>query len=595
MTRSVQTKLVLILVILTVAMMTAVGTIMVGRVSSFYNDDFEKQLSGFFDEATVAELTAAASGDNAPQAMSDILAANVGRLGIDSYRNYHILAEDGSYLAGSNDILGAALDKSDNMIRAMTGEIGNSTDFPSEYMDYALPITDESGTVQYIVYVKDTKDEMRDLNWVLISMIVETLFLGMLFAVLLSFFLAKTITNPIESITTGAKKISDGDFSYHIKVRSKDEIGTLSETFNSMANVLKTTLDEMDGERNKLKTVFLYLTDGVAAFDPNGTLLHYNRTAEEMLGEHWTEGESTYGEVFEQIDIADTFEAARPLADGKYLIVERRVGDKMLRLHIAPFHIRGEAQEDDSGVIVVIHDITEQERLDSSRREFIANVSHELRTPLTNIKSYTETVLDDPEIPRDMTERFLRIVDNETDRMIRIVKDLTVLSRLDNHRVDWHFEKFSAAEMIERVYDSMRIEAKKHNQEFVRNIDEQVGEMYGDREKIEQVLINIVANAVKYTPDGGRVEIDVAVHRKYIYIKVSDNGIGIPKKDLPRVFERFYRVDKARSREMGGTGLGLAIAKEIVEAHKGKIAVTSKVDEGTQVLVKLPLQVDQSE
>lgn len=589
MTRSVQTKLVLILVILTVVTMLTVGTIMVNRVAYFYNNDFEKQISAFFDDNIISELTGAAKNADAPAKMSKILEAYSGVLGIDTYRNYYILSETGSYLAGSNTMLGSVLDKSENMILAMSGKMGNGSDFPSEYMDYALPITVDD-EVQYIVYLKDTKEEMHDLNWILISIIVETLFLGLLVAVMLSFALSKTITNPIENITTGAKKISDGDFSYHIAVRSKDEIGTLSETFNSMASVLKSTLDDIDGERNKLKTIFLYLTDGVAAFDREAKLLHFNRTAEQMLGAKWQEGENTFQDVFEQIEIADTFEAAKTLQGGKYLILERSINEKVLRLHIASFQIGTGEQSESSGVIVVIHDITEQQQLEKARREFIANVSHELRTPLTNIKSYTETVLDDKEISREMTEKFLHIVEGETDRMIRIVKDLTVLSRLDNNKMDWNKETFSAAELVERICDSMALEAKGRGQVLTKTIDPSVDKMTGDRAKIEQVLINVVSNAIKYTPDGGKVEVDATVHRGKIYIKVSDSGIGIAKKDLKRVFERFYRVDKARSREMGGTGLGLAIAKEIVEAHHGKIAITSDEGKGTQVIIQLPLE-----
>lgn len=585
MTKSVQTKLVLILVLLIVATMLIVGAVMVNRVSTFYDNDFEKQMSSFFDEQLV-ELENAAQGEDGADRIYDMLRAYFSRLGLDSYRTLYILSAEGSVLKSSNPTLGTSVEHSENIINVMRGEAGTSTNFGSEYMDFAEPITVD-GALRYIVYVKDTKEEMQDLNWVLISIIVETLFLGMLVAVVLSFLLAKTITNPIENITKSALKVAAGDFSGHIKVHSKDEIGTLSETFNNMADVLKNTLDDIDGEREKLKTIFLYLTDGVVAFDNKGRLLHINRTAEMMLGESWEGSECTFEDVFQSIGIIDTFAAASKLRGGKYIIVDRKIGEKHLMFHIAPF-VAQEGKKDAQGVIVVIHDITEQQKLDRARREFIANVSHELRTPLTNIKSYSETVLDDKDISRETTEHFLQIVVNETDRMIRIVKDLMQLSKLDNNKAEWKFSDFAVAEMLQRVYDSMIIQTRNKKQHLEMKIDPELGQMRGDREKLEQVLINIVSNANKYTREGGRIDVQATQAEDQIYFKISDNGIGIPERELPRIFERFYRVDKARSRAMGGTGLGLAIAKEIVEAHGGKIGITSIENRGTEVIVQLP-------
>ncbi len=593
MTKSVQARLVLIMVILIVATMIIVGTVLVNRVSGFYNDDFEKQVSTFFDGDLINEIQTAADERN-PEQIATVLEAHTGVLGIDSYRNYYVLSAEGEYLAGSSTVLGNQLQISDNIIRAMAGERGGEISSDGEFMDFALPISVED-KLEYIVYIKDTKEEIRDLNWVLISIIVETLFLGMFIAVALSFLLARTITNPIENITSGAAKIAGGDLSVKLKVGSKDEIGTLSETFNVMAGQLKNNLEEIEGERNKLRTIFLYLTDGVAAFDRDGILVTQNRAAEEMLGGRWAEGESSYSEVFAGAGISDTFEKARTLQGNKYIIAEQRIGDKDFRFHIAPFKLGDEKSSDTTGgVIVVINDITEQQRLEQSRREFIANVSHELRTPLTNIKSYSETVLEDEDIDRPTTEKFLKIVVGESDRMIRIVKDLMSLSRLDNNKVDFKFEPYSMPELIEKTKAAMTIEAQKRNQTLTSSVDDKLVTVIGDREKIEQVLINIVSNAIKYTPDGGRVDIDAALHRGSAYIKVSDTGVGIPKKDITKVFERFYRVDKARSREMGGTGLGLAIAKEIVEAHKGRIAITSRINEGTEVIIQLPVDPRES-
>ena len=246
--------------------------------------------------------------------------------------------------------------------------------------------------------------------------------------------------------------------------------------------------------------------------------------------------------------------------------------------------------ENERGIIAVIHDITEQRKLDEARREFIANVSHELRTPLTNVKSYTETLIDAAgELPTDTEVKFLSVIAGETDRMTRIVKDLLTLSKLDCGKMDLHFHRFSMQHMVESVYNAMVLEAGNNGLELTLNIQGKMPDMNGDRERLEQVVINILSNAVKYTPSGGHIVLSAARRDEgHVMIRVKDDGMGIPKDDIPRLFERFYRVDKARSRAKGGSGLGLAIAKEMVEAHRGTIYLESQLDEGTTVTVVLP-------
>nr|WP_283243687.1 ATP-binding protein [Feifania hominis] len=422
----------------------------------------------------------------------------------------------------------------------------------------------------------------------MVVIIIETLFVGLIIALILSVFLAKTITNPIENITYGASKIAAGDFSYQLPVKSSDEIGTLTRTFNNMAGVLKDTLEDIDRERNKLKTTLLYLSDGVTAFDREGVLIHINKAALAMLGQDWRESESTFGEVFAALPEAD-FEKVRQTENFTTLF---EIGQKKLRVNFAPFDAspaEGDSAQMAGGVVAIIHDVTEEQRLEQSRRDFIANVSHELRTPLANIKGYTETVLDTPDLTGEERERFLSVVTGEADRMARIVKDLLVLSRLDSNKMDLHFVPFSMEASLRKVYEAMLIDARKHAVELTLEIDHSVSEVVGDCERIEQVLVNIISNAVKYTPEGGAVRVEAEQSADAVFVKVTDNGIGIPKEDLPHVFERFYRVDKARSRAAGGTGLGLAIAKEMVEAHGGSIDIKSRLGEGTEVFLTFPV------
>jgi len=246
-----------------------------------------------------------------------------------------------------------------------------------------------------------------------------------------------------------------------------------------------------------------------------------------------------------------------------------------------------------------LHDVTESFELDKSRREFIATVSHELGTPLTGIKGATETIVANPDMPNDVKNHFLNMVISESDRMTHIVHDLLVLSRLDNNRMKWGASSFSITELIEKCCLVLSTQAESNGQmlSFIKN-DEQLPEIIADREKTEQVLINIVQNAIKYTQNGGSIFIAADFRHisgvegladgKYFKVSVTDNGMGIPEEDIPHIFERFYRVEKARNSDKGGTGLGLAIAREIVQAHGGNIQIHSKLHEGTTVDIYLP-------
>jgi len=327
------------------------------------------------------------------------------------------------------------------------------------------------------------------------------------------------------------------------------------------------------------------MTDGVVAFDENGMLLHINKTASEMLGKEYVENQSTFDDMFLNIS-SESFNSIRSHVDKTTIIKELSVNNKILRCDFARYS-SGLTQQS-SGVIVVMHDITEQQKIEASRKEFIANVSHELRTPLTNVKSYTETVLENAELDPEIRNKFLNVVINEADRMIRIVKDLLILSKLDNKKMDLKIESFSVRGVINSAYEAMLIEAKRRSQEMELKVHDNIPEIQGDRQRIEQVFINIISNAIKYTPDKGKIKIEAKPDKEYVIVSITDTGIGIPKEDLPRIFERFYRVDKARSREMGGTGLGLSIAKEIVEEHGGDISISSVFKKGTTVTIRLP-------
>ena len=235
--------------------------------------------------------------------------------------------------------------------------------------------------------------------------------------------------------------------------------------------------------------------------------------------------------------------------------------------------------------------MTEQAKLDDMRKEFVANVSHELKTPLTSIKTYSETMIEQ-DLDEESKNKFMKVILSEANRMTRLVSDLLQLTKFDYKKVAWNKINFDITELTKQVCEKHKIQAEKKEQILECYITSNVPEVYGDRDGIERVITNIVTNSIKYTPEKGNIKVYVGAVYDDAYIKIIDNGIGIPKEDLPRVFERFYRVDKARSREMGGTGLGLPIAKEIIEANGGSIDMKSDVGKGTEVVIKVPLKKD---
>ncbi len=575
--RSLQMKLVLVLVLLIVSVMSIAGTFMINQVSVYYFDDFTEQMNSVFNAEVFAMLKTEAQAENGAERLNTAVEAYSSAMRISSYRNYYILdGETGKTLFGSND---DQVVRTPAIISALSGRIGQEKRISSGYIDRANPIVVDD-EVKYIVYVKDTKQDQQSLTASMFKIILRTVMFALLIAVFLSFIFAKTITIPIENITKGAKRLSMGELDTSLDVQSNDEIGTLTETFNDMASALNSTLAKVEGERNKLDTMFLYMTDGVTAFARDGSLIHHNPAAAEMLGFD-PKTHKSYAEIFKDSDI--DFDSLLSMEES---FEERNLcaGEKTLKVSFALFG--NEAEE--RGVIAIIHDFTEQQKLENSRREFVANVSHELRTPLTNVKSYTETLAESPDAPDEMKAQFYSVILNETDRMTRIVKDLLTLSRLDSAKMDWKNENFSLKKSVENAYRAMEMEARRNGHKLTMSVDAALADFYGDRERIEQVFINLLSNAVKYTPEGGKIDFSAESYDKFIKITVKDNGIGIPEKDMPRLFERFYRVDKARSREMGGTGLGLAIAKEIIEHYGGEIRLESKYGHGTTVSVILP-------
>ena len=577
--RSLRTKMVMIMVLLILALMTVVGSFLINGVGNYYIEEFYNQMMQTFSQDFILQLQEqAAEPENGAARMKQMLMAQ-SNLGIDlSQRNVYILDAEGRVLDSSNQQ--STISVTGNVLEAMNGKVGQTGSIASDIMDLAVPI--DGGEEDYIVYILDNKASVDDLTGRVFSIILRSLALGLAICVILAFLLAQILITPIRALTLGTRQVAAGDFSQKLEVTSRDEIGTLTRNFNHMSQVLQNTISEVENERNKLSTLFLHMTDGVVAFGPSGTVIHSNPAATRMLSRSM-DPTATFEEI---VGEETPFSKLLSLKRSEYLECQKRVGERELELMMAPFS----SDQNVGGALVVIHDVTEQRKSEQTRREFIANVSHELRTPLTNVKSYAETIISAGEdLPPELRENFLGVIVSEADRMTRIVKDLLTLSKFDYGKMEMNISRFSFAESLKNVHKAAALNAQGHGHAFELECPEDLPCVDGDQERIEQVIMNIVSNAIKYTADGGKIVMAAGVTGKNVFVKVSDNGVGIPEKDLPNLFERFYRVDKARSRATGGTGLGLSIAKEILNQHKGDIRIESVYGEGTDVTITLPI------
>jgi len=558
--------------------MAVVGSFLVARiVQQFYLDQFtETMQKAFIHNEFVTALKAEVAADD-PQEIKEVLRLYSGVLGtIDlTQRNFYILdAQTGAYIAGSDDERGPNLELSTNIVTALSGEIGEAIQLSGRFMDCAVPIT--SGGNTFIIYIRDEKTGLSEQMYDIFTIIIEALMIGLIIAILLAFALSKTMTTPIENLTKSAQMVAAGNFLEPLPVHSNDEIGELTRTFNDMSAILRDTLDAVGNERDKLGTLFLHMNDGVAAFSRSGMILHMNPAAEDLLDVRF----------LDTLMFDDLFEGIIALNEVQSETITRSVEKNGLKLNMSFAVYGGTITE--GGVMALIYDVTEQARLDQMRREFVSSVSHELRTPLTNVKSYAETLCNPVDLDTDVIAKFSSVIVGEADRMTRIVSDLFTLSRFDYGQMDWHMSIVSAADLLKGAFEAMRLEALHHGQKLSMDMPLSLPELYADRERLAQVFINILSNAIKYTPDGGDIDMRVWVENdKYLVVTVTDTGIGIPKSDIARVFDRFYRVDKARSRASGGTGLGLSIAREIVQHHNGDIEIKSVLNKGTTITVRL--------
>jgi len=604
MFRSIQIKLILMVLLLILIAVQLIGVYFISTmknslISSFTNN-LNTQANLFTAFLSTPNQAADDKMENTQAATAAMLSTLVGNFFSNSGAEIQVLDAGGRVIATSKPSQQSYIGRKNTSLlvsRALQGVRDNEEEIIDEDNTrnkvIAKPVINNGkivGAIYIVAPMKELYETMEGINRIFVSATLIALGLTAVLGVLL----AGTITSPIKALTRQATAVAEGRFNERVPVFGKDEIGQLSMAFNDMTDRLSDALSINEEEKEKLASILSNMSDGVLATDELGRVIVTNRRARGMLGIQELPEGITLSEALgiEKGPIAETLEGKQ-----SSLLLRRELDDHeeepVFRVTLTPIRRRDKGV---AGAIAVLQDVTEMEKLEQSRREFVANVSHELRTPLTTIKSYAEALGDGALDEPPLADRFVGVIRSETERMIRLVTDLLHLSRFDSNRTQLRRQKTDLSEMLEEVVDRFSFQLRQKAITVTVKVENEMKFVWLDRDGIDQVLDNLVSNAIKYTLDGGAIDISAkGLEAGQLAIVVKDTGIGIPKKDLARIFERFYRVDKARSRNMGGTGLGLSIAREIVRAHGGSIGLESEVNVGTAVTVTLPIVLEGSE
>ncbi len=591
MFKSIRWRFVLIYFLLIFLAMTIVGFFIVMQFEKIQLDMNSKNI-----KARVTSIYASSSAMQQDNWISN--AGNIKRNVMNSIQlgyneNVYIILNDMNKTIIASSILGleeySAYNveriNSEILVKSINGAVAetivkNELD-NTQISHISYPLKNDGGDIKGYIYLTNdisyiysTVDQSRD-------MFTRATLIALLLTIILGFIISKSITGPIKALTVKAKQMSQGDFNQKVEIKSDDEIGQLGKMFNYLIDELRMSMSRLTQEKSKIETTLTYMADGVLTVDKRGNIIHINPVAKKILSVR------SKDVFYDQIISRKTHDLYLDRIEenkwnGTYVLETEK---ETYKVDYAPFM---DGQNQIGGVILVFKNITEQFRMEKLQKEFVANVSHELKTPITTIKSYTETLLEGALEEEEVATDFLKVINSESDRMSRLVSDLLRLSRMDHEETSWTKEKININEIVKDTYTKLLLQAKSKNIKMTCNLDSRNSNVLFDKDGLEQILLNIIGNAIKYTPEGGDVSIDISSETSRVVISIKDSGVGIPKEDLNHVFERFYRVDKARTRQMGGTGLGLSIAEQIAKAHDSVIEIGSELHIGTTVDIKIP-------
>lgn len=593
--QSVQFKLVIMYLLLIIVAMQVIGAYFVRELEGQLEKNFQDSIT---NSITLLDYNAREeiikNSDNSVKLQNDIreLLVDYSRAS-SNLIEVRIVDDKGKILGTSNlNNQGIVGQKSNDPLVKRTLSLGTTSE-DKIYKDESnknnrvwvnvSSIKNKGQVIGAIYLVADIESVYKQVDDITNIFITGTL-IAMIITAVLGILLSRTITKPIIEMKRQAYAMARGNYSRKVKVYGVDEIGELADSFNTLTKRVQEAQAMTEGERRKLSSVLAYMTDGVIATDRRGKVILINTPAEKMLR---VKHESANGRsIIDVLDIGDTYQFEDLMEVDGSLTMDRSTLDKPYVLR-ANFSVIQRETGFNNGVIAVLHDITDQEKVDQERRDFVSNVSHELRTPLTSMHSYLEALSDGAWEDKEIAPRFLEVTQNETERMIRLVNDLLKLSRMDGGREQLEKSFVNFTDFFNHIIDRFEM-MKKETIMFKRHIPREPVIIEIDEDKVMQVLDNIISNANKYSPDGGRISFYLKKFEDEIEVSIADEGLGVPDEDLANVFHRFFRVDKARSREMGGTGLGLAIAREVIEAHGGRIWAERNKTKGTIIKFTLP-------
>ncbi|MGM9911613.1 MAG: cell wall metabolism sensor histidine kinase WalK [Lacticaseibacillus absianus] len=464
------------------------------------------------------------------------------------------------------------------------------------YMVQIVPLTSGTNIVGAVYVRASMATVFANLRNISLMFLTATL-LAVLVAAVASLFISRAITQPIAELRQQAMQVANGDYSTQVKIYSNDELGQLGSAFNTLSARIERSQEQSESERRRLDSVLSHMTDGVIATDRHGNVSIINQMAQDFL--NLSADEAINKPISQVLGLGDDYTSQDLISSQSdmQVTVNKGTPDEMI-LH-ASFTLIKRVTGFVSGAVCVLHDVTEQIKNEDEQRQFVSNVSHELRTPLTSVRAYIEALSEgawkDPEI----APKFLQVTQEETERMIRMVNDLLVLSRMDRGTTKPDLEWVNFTDFVSHLlnrfdmiveHDKKDPKTNEKKYEIKRALGNQALWIEIDTDQMMRVIDNIMNNAIKYSPDGGTITVRLKQNQNWVLLSISDQGLGIPRKDLGKIFDRFYRADKARSRAQGGTGLGLAIAKEIVTAHGGRIWADSREGHGSTFYISLPYE-----
>ena len=469
----------------------------------------------------------------------------------------------------------------------------NYTEQDIRYWKVVSPISTPSGNsgnplgiISVTTNIESRYTQVKDIGVIFVS----SSLIAIILVIIITFLISQGITKPIAEMKKQTEKIAEGNYTGEVKIYSDDEIGQLGQAINDLSFKIKEAQESTESERQRLDSVLRHMSDGVIATDRRGRIVIMNTAALDILN---LKSEKVIGIPLLSILPLEEKVSFRELLETQQEQLIHLEDDGEDSIIQCEFSVIQRESGFISGLVCVLTDVTEQQKIDRERRNFVSNVSHELRTPLTSIKSYTEALVDGAWENKEIAPGFLKVIETETERMMRMITDLLNLSRMDQNRLGLEKEFINMNELVVHIVNrfEMVLQSEPYrnkNYSILTDITQRDLWVELDQDKMTQVFDNIINNAIKYSPDGGRIIVRLMETHTDIIVSVTDEGLGISRKDIPHLFDRFYRVDKARSRAMGGSGLGLAIAQEVVQLHGGKIWVNSIENKGSTFFVSLP-------